>query len=57
MIYSGNNINIELTNNTKLSLDSARTKGLAIVDIVNCEQLLKEYNLIPQNHKMSIYIV
>ena len=49
MIYSGENINIELTNNTKQSIIEARSKRLGIVDTGNCEQLLKDNNLLPQN--------
>ncbi len=49
MIYSGNNINIELNNNTNKNINKARLKGLGIVDIGNCEQLLKDNNLLEQN--------
>ena len=52
MIYSGENLNIELTDNSENEKYAARTNGLSIVDTGNCEQLLKDNNMIPQNEKL-----
>ena len=52
MIYEGKNINIELTNNSDDKIDIARSKGLSIVDTGDCEQLLKEKNILPQNEHL-----
>jgi hypothetical protein len=50
-IYSGKNLNIELTDNSE-NYTITKSKELAIIDTSNCEQLLKEYNILPQNEHL-----
>lgn len=52
MIYSGENIKLELTDNSEEGINFARLNGLAIVDTGSCEQLLKENHILPQNEKL-----
>ena len=52
MIYSGENFNIELTDNDEDDLIIARSNGLAIVDTGNCEKILKENNILPPNERL-----
>lgn len=52
MIYNGDNLKIELTDSSEDNLNHARTNGLAIIDTGNCEQILKDNQILPQNEKL-----
>ena len=54
MIYDGENLNIELTDNREDYINNARYEGLSIVDYGDCEQLLKDKHLLPQDEKLFI---
>lgn len=53
-MYSGSNINIQLSTNYQIDNLEAIEKNLAFVDISDCEYILKSNNIISHNNKINI---